>query len=152
VRVAFDTNVLVYAEGLNGLKRRDQALAVVRTVPPGRVRVPVQVLGELFNVLVRKAGKQRSEARERVLAWNDMYATIDTTAAVVLGATDLAVDHRLAIWDAVVLSGAASVGCRLLLSEDLSEGFTWHGVTVVDPFARTPHPLLATFLAGDRTV
>ena len=40
MKIAFDTNVLFYAEGV----------------------IPVQVLGELFNVLTRKAGKPRNDA------------------------------------------------------------------------------------------
>jgi predicted nucleic acid-binding protein len=46
-----------------------------------------------------------------------------------------------------MLAAAADAGCRLLLSEDLQEGFTWRGVTVVNPFADTRHPLLAALLA-----
>lgn len=53
-----------------------------------------------------------------------------------LAAADLAANHRLGIWDAVVLSAAAAAGCRLLLSEDLQGGFTWNGVTVTNPFLR----------------
>ena len=34
-------------------------------------------------------------------------------------------------------------GCRLLLSEDLHEGFTWAGVTVVNPFS-SPRQFLRT--------
>ena len=55
---------------------------------------------------------------------------------------DLAADHGLSIWDAVIVAGAAQAGCRLLLSEDLQNGFTWQGVTVVNPFAPEVHPLL----------
>jgi hypothetical protein len=40
-----------------------------------------------------------------------------------------------------ILSAAAQSGCRLLLSEDLREGFTWAGVTVVDPFSSPKHAL-----------
>lgn len=63
-----------------------------------------------------------------------------------LTATDLAVDPNLGVWDAVILSAASRSGCRLLLSEDLQEGFTWAGGTVVNPFSSTPHPLLQTLL------
>ena len=35
---------------------------------------------------------------------------------------------------------------RLLLSEDLQDGFTWRGVTVANPFSASPHPLLAGLL------
>ncbi len=61
-------------------------------------------------------------------------------------ALNLASVHRLQIWDAVILSAAASAGCRVLLSEDLQDGFTWNGVTVVNPFAPEPNALLAELL------
>jgi len=63
-----------------------------------------------------------------------------------LSAIDLAGDHRLSIWDSVVISVASEAGCRLLLSEDLQDGFTWGGVTVANPFASQQHPLLASLL------
>lgn len=46
-----------------------------------------------------------------------------------------------------MLSAAADARCRLLLSEDLQEGFTWRGVTVTNQFRADKHPLLATVLA-----
>jgi predicted nucleic acid-binding protein len=58
----------------------------------------------------------------------------------------LAVDHRFGWWDAVILSAAADARCRLLLSEDLQEGFTWSGVTVTNPFSTSRHPLLEAML------
>jgi predicted nucleic acid-binding protein len=35
-----------------------------------------------------------------------------------------------------------------VLSEDLQDGFTWHGVTVVNPFRETPHHLLAALIGA----
>ncbi len=61
---------------------------------------------------------------------------------------DLSAEHRLSFWDALIFSVAAEAGCRLLLTEDLQDGFTWRGVTAVNPFAEKRHPLLATALAG----
>jgi hypothetical protein len=67
-----------------------------------------------------------------------------------LSAADLASDHQLGIWDAVILSAAAQAGCRVLLSEDLQHGFTWGGVTIVNPFVEAPHLLLDALL-GERS-
>lgn len=36
--------------------------------------------------------------------------------------------------------------CRVLLSEDMQDGFTWRGVTVVNPYRIPSHPLLASLL------
>jgi predicted nucleic acid-binding protein len=61
-------------------------------------------------------------------------------------AVDLAADHQLGIWDAVILAAACAAGSRLLLSEDLQQGSTWGGVTIVDPLAAPRHPILAALL------
>jgi len=147
--VALDTNVLVYAEGLNGARSRTTTLQLLQRLPPDRTFVPVQVLGELFAVLVRKARRSRSLAAKAVLSWGDAFPLIETSTDVLLMATDLAAAHELGIWDAVVMAAAADGGCRLLLSEDLQDGFTWHGVTVVNPFAATRHPLLEGLLENE---
>jgi predicted nucleic acid-binding protein len=141
--VAVDTNVLAYAEGVNGASRRDEATDLLASLPADATLLPAQVLGELFVVLVRKARRPRGEARAAILSWGDAYPLIETTPDVILSALDLSAEHQVGLWDAVVLSAAADARCRLLLSEELQDGFTWRGVTVVDPFSDTPHPLLA---------
>jgi len=148
MKVALDTNVLAYAEGASGAAMRDRALEVIQRLPVGAVVLPVQTLGELFNVLVRKAKRRPARARAALLSWQDAYPTVETTAAVMVSATDLASDHDLTIWDSVVLAASAEAECRLLLSEDLQEGFTWRGVTVANPFASALHPLLAALLTA----
>jgi predicted nucleic acid-binding protein len=45
-----------------------------------------------------------------------------------------------------MVAAAGEAGCRLLLSEDLQDGFVWGGVTVVNPFAPALHPWLADLL------
>lgn len=148
MKVALDTNILAYAEGTNGVEMRDKAIALIQGLPAGATLLPVQALGELFNVLVRKAGRPKTQARIAILTWRDAYPVSDTSATVMINAADLASDHNLTIWDSVILSAAAEAGCRLLLSEDLQEGFTWRGVTVTNPFASPQHPLLETLLTN----
>ena len=135
MKVALDTHILAYAEGVNGEDMKRTALELLEKLPESAVLLPVQTLGELFNVLVRKAGRAPAKARKAILSWRDAFSLIETSAEVMLAAADLATDHQLSIWDAVILSATAEGGCRLLLSEDLQEGFTWKGVTVTNPFA-----------------
>lgn len=149
MRIALDTNVLAYAEGVNDAAKRDIALELMRGLPQEAVIIPVQVLGELFNVLTRKAGRSRAEAREALLTWRDTFSVIETAPEMMLAAADLATDHQFSIWDAVILSVASQAGCRLLLSEDLQDGFTWGGVTVANPFASPRHALLESLLARE---
>ena len=51
MRVAIDTNVLVYAEGVGNAERCKRAADVVALLDGSNVVLPAQVLGELFNVL-----------------------------------------------------------------------------------------------------
>ena len=146
MKLALDTNILAYAEGVNGTERHGEALALIARIPQDAGVIPAQVLGELFNVLVRKAGRTRQQARNALLSWRDAFATVPTDPATMLQAADLAADHRLGIWDSVVLASASHAGCRLLLSEDLQDGFTWGGVTVVNPFAPASSPMLEAVL------
>ncbi|RWA69982.1 PIN domain-containing protein [Mesorhizobium sp.] len=149
MKVAIDTNVLAYAEGVNDAEKRDVVLELLHSVPREAAVIPVQVLGELFNVLVRKAGRSPQEARDKLLSWSDAFQVAGTTPEVMMMAVDVAADHRFGIWDAVILSTASQTGCRLLLSEDLQEGFTWGGVTVVNPFASPRHALLDALLGAE---
>ena len=148
MRVAIDTNILAYAEGVNAGILQEEARDLVDKLPENDVVLPVQVLGELFNVLTRKAGWPQVAARDALLGWRDTFGVADTTIEVMVMAADLAADHSVPIWDAVILSTASGEGCRLLLSEDFQDGFTWGGVTVTNPFASTRHPLLEGILAG----
>lgn len=145
--VALDTNVLAYAEGVNDSVRQARALELIAALPDGAAIVPVQVLGELFRVLTAKVKRPAAEARAAVLSWRDALPVHDTTDQALLSAMDLVADHGLQIWDALILAVTADARCRLLLSEDLQDGFTWRGVTVVNPFASSLHPLLASLLA-----
>lgn len=146
MRIALDTNVLVYAEGVNGALRAKTTVGIIKKLPESSTFLPVQVLGELFRVLVGKSAFPPPEARTVVLRWQDTFPLIETSPAILAAALDVATDHGLNIWDAIILSAAAEAGCRLLLSEDMQEGFTWGGVTVVNPFAAKKHELLAGLL------
>ena len=147
MNVALDSNVLAYAEGVNGAASRDAALRLLEPLPPESTFVPVQALGELFNVLVKRARRSRADATAAVLSWGDTFLLIESSNDVMLAAMELSKTHRLGIWDAVIMSAAADARCRLLLSEDLQDGFTWRGVTVTNPFGSAPHPLLQALLA-----
>ena len=97
MRLALDTNILAYAEGVNGADRRRVALDIVRRLPQDAVIIPVQVFGELFNVLVREAGRTRAEARNALLGWRDAFSVTQTSAEVLHAAVGLTVDHRLGL-------------------------------------------------------
>lgn len=145
MKVALDTNILAYAEGVNGGPMKEAALDLLSHLPHATVMLPVQVLGELFQVLVKKAKRSPIQARDAILGWRDAFPLIDTSAAILLTAMDLSF-QQIAFWDAVILSAAAEAECRMLLSEDMQDGFVWKGVTVVNPFFQPRNALLEALM------
>ena len=146
MRVAIDTNILAYAEGVGDAVRRDATMDLLRRLPPESVLLPVQVLGELFRVLTGKASCSPDTARSRVMQWADSFEVCDSIWSAFQSAFDLTADHGLQIWDALILSVTAENRCRMLLTEDMQHGFTWRGVSVVNPYRIPSHPLLSSIL------
>lgn len=107
MRVALDTNVLAYAEGLGDERRCNIALKLVAQLPSTDVVLPAQTLGELSRVLTGKAKRSAAQAREAILSWADSFEVADSTWFAFQSALDLTVDHQLSIWDALVLAVAA---------------------------------------------
>jgi predicted nucleic acid-binding protein len=147
MRIALDTNVMAYAEGLGDETRCAAAITLIEQLPADLVLLPAQTLGELYRVLTGKAKREATEVREVILGWADSFVVADSSWTAFQSALDLAADHGLQIWDALIMSIAAENHCRLLLSEDLQNGFTWRGVTVVNPFAMPRSRLLVSVLS-----
>jgi predicted nucleic acid-binding protein len=147
MRIALDTNILVYAEGLGDETRCAMALQLMEQLPMESIVLPAQALGELTQVLAGKARRPLPSVREVVLGWADSFEVADSNWSAFQAALDLVVDHQLPMWDALILAVAAESHCRLLLSEDFQNGFTWRGITVEDPFVAHRSPLLSGLLA-----
>jgi predicted nucleic acid-binding protein len=152
VRLALDTNVLAYAEGIERVPEDSAKCAVALRLlgQPGDAAMVVarQTLAELHAVLVRKTRLPPAETSERVREWAAQLELIDTNAAVFEAALGLAGDHGLQIYDSLILAAAVEARCDLLLTEDLQDGFAWRGVVVTNPFGPSPDPRLARLLSS----
>ena len=146
MRIAFDTNVLAYAEGVGDENHRTRSLNLLSTLPQDKIVIPAQCLGELYRVLTGKVHRNPKTTRKAILSWSDSYSIAESSWTAFQSALDISVDHSLQIWDALILAVCAENHCRLLLSEDMQDGFTWAGVTVVNPYAFNLHPLLSAMI------
>jgi predicted nucleic acid-binding protein len=111
LRLALDTNILAYAEGVGEKARRKVSLDLIAALRVDSVVLPAQTLGELYRVLTAKAGR---EPRAAILEWSDTVVVTNSTWTAFQSALDLASTHALQIWDALILSVAAECQCRLL--------------------------------------
>jgi predicted nucleic acid-binding protein len=151
-RVALDSNVLAYLAGVD--RHADDAAKIAKSIAmiaglkdKSLLVASTQALGELFTVVVR-SGVSREDARSIVTHFQAGFEIVECGIRVIALALDLAVAHKLQFWDALIVSAAAGVGCDLLLSEDMQDGFSWRGVTIVNPFAEPVNSKLDGILAA----
>jgi predicted nucleic acid-binding protein len=146
MRVALDTNILAYAEGVGNAARQKSALHWISALDPTGTVVPAQTLGELFRLLTGKTRRAVPDARDAAVSWSDSFPVADSTWSSFQMAFEISATHHLQIWNALILAVATESRCRVLLSEGLQDDFSCNGVTVVNPFAQTPSPLLERLL------
>jgi predicted nucleic acid-binding protein len=148
MRIALDTNILAYAEGVGDETRRAASVRLVQKLPISAVVIPAQCLGELFRVLTGKKRLDAVSAKRVILSWSDVYDVADTTWTAFPAAMDIVANHVLHIWDALILAVAAEQHCRILLSEDMQHGFTWHGISIINPYLEPEHHLLQSSITS----
>jgi predicted nucleic acid-binding protein len=143
LKVALDTNILVYADGVNGADKQAAARTILGELLGHGLVIPAQCLGELYRVLTRKAGWDHHEARQSIVAWRGLAEIADTSEATLMAAIDMIELHPHQVWDAIAFSASAELRCRAFLTEDLHDGFHYGGMTVINPFLPATNPLLA---------
>jgi predicted nucleic acid-binding protein len=138
-----DTNVLVYAYDTHCREKQERAKAVLEdALAMENGMVSTQVLSE-FYVVVTSRGKSplSSEEAEDILRKCAEIHVVTTDRALVMRAIETQRRYVMSYWDALIVSAAERGGCSRILTEDLNEGQTYHGILVVNPFsAATPAP------------
>ncbi len=126
-----DTNLLAYAydadAGTKGERAREVLGSLVRAV------VSTQVLLEFYAVLTRRFGLAPATALAAVDSLLGLEV-VATDARLVRDGLHLSVEHGISHWDAMIVAAAASAGCEVVLTEDLSDGQVIEGVRIVNPF------------------
>jgi predicted nucleic acid-binding protein len=133
-RVAFDTNVLAYAELEPGTDKGNLAGSLVERASIHQAIIPAQVLGEFLAVIRRKRREQFPGACELVIELTSLFKIAATDATVMRSATELAQRHRLQFWDAVICAASLEAGATHLLSEGMHNSALLEGLRIINPF------------------
>jgi predicted nucleic acid-binding protein len=133
-----DTNVLVYAHDASAGRKHARAKALLAELwASGNGGLSVQVLQEFYVTITRKVPQPlEGETAARLIADLGHWLVHVPNVNDVLDAIQLHQRHTLSFWDAMILTSATQLGCRLIWSEDLNPGQVYAGVQVANPFAR----------------
>lgn len=131
-----DSNVLVYAHSRASAEKRDKASELLdRLWVSGGGSLSIQVLQEFFVIVTRKVPQPLSigEAAE-IVADYSRWAVHSPETRDLLAAIDIHKRFRISFWDAMMIHSARRLDCRVLWTEDLSDGQSYAGITVRNPF------------------
>jgi predicted nucleic acid-binding protein len=131
-----DTNILIYAHDGSAGQKQVRAQQLIRDLwQSGEGCLSIQVLQEFYvNVTQKVAKPLPAEVAAQIIADLAVWEVHCPTADDVLDAIRLQQRHRVSFWDAMVISSAVQLGCRILWSEDLNPGQVNGQVRVQSPF------------------
>jgi predicted nucleic acid-binding protein len=129
-----DTNVLVYAHDRSAGPKHEASVQLLTRLVEKRVgALSTQVLAEFYSAATRKLGMASAEA-EDVIADLAGWTIHRPAHSDLLRASRLHRHHKIGWWDALIVTSALELGCRVLWTEDLTHGQRFGGVLVRNPY------------------
>ena len=130
-----DTNILLYSISTAREERAKRDVAR-KLLDADDNALSVQVLQE-FYVQATRAGRPDALPHDVAVALIEAWLRFpvqDITLAIMSDALAIKQTAQLSYWDAAIIAAARALDCAELLSEDLPQGQTIAGVTIVNPF------------------
>jgi predicted nucleic acid-binding protein len=130
-----DTNILLYAVSRDPMEQ-DKAARANGVLAARDIALSVQVLQE-FYVQATRASRPDPLTHEQATGLLESFLrfpVLDITTDLMLAAAATRQRFGISYWDAAILEAARSLGCEVVLSEDLSDGQDYAGVRVQNPF------------------
>ena len=130
-----DTNILLYSISRAPAEAPKRDIAIT-LLDGDDLALSVQVLQEFYvqaTRVTRPDALPHDVAAGLIRTWL-RFKIQETALPVALEALDIKAAHRLSYWDAAILAAARALGCRELLSEDMSHGQEVEGIRIVNPF------------------
>lgn len=130
-----DTNVLLYAISRDP-EEQDKAERANQILADRDLVLSVQVLQE-FYVQATRVSRPDPLTHEQAVGLVESFMRFSiaaVTAEVMLSAFATRRRFGLSYWDAAIVEAGRSLGCDVLLSEDLSDGEDYGGIRVENPF------------------
>jgi len=133
-------NLLLYVYDQHDPQKQTKAQGLLTDgIKQENLFLSVQVLGAFFSVVTRHIPQPMSpgEARE-IIDTLSILPVQDIDMTMVKRAIDTHEMYQISYWDSLIVSAAERAGCRIILSEDLSDGQTYHHIRVSNPFKDKP--------------
>lgn len=132
--IFLDTNLWVY---LYDKRNSDKSQIVSSLVECEfkRIIVTTQVIGELFNVFIRKKIVEEETAQIIVKEIIETFPVVAIDTFHVLEALEVRKRYKYTYWDSLIIASAIAQGCEFLYSEDMQHDQLFgDNLTLINPF------------------
>lgn len=148
LRTSIDTNILIYAIDAGEGAKHEQAAGLVGQLASRDAVLTQQVLGELLNVLRKRARGAEAMPRAAAEYFAMLFPVVPTPLAALFPAFDRAERLRLQFWDSLIVTVCLDNGVSHFLSEDMQDGQRIDGLTIINPFNSANAPTLDALLGN----
>lgn len=129
-----DTNFLVYCFSEDEPEKRQKCHELLKQGKGRAVFVlSTQVLNEFTAVMIGKF-KQAPMEVKAILDNLALFEVVTVDINLIKDAIDIHLLNKISFWDSLIISGARSARCQVVLTEDLGHGMEITGVKVQNPF------------------
>ena len=129
--------MLLYLVSTNPAEAAKQRIAS-RILDSGDLALSVQVLQEFYvqSTRTRSSGRGELTYAQAALFVEAFlrFPAQEMTVGILRAAMATRERYVLSLWDSLILEAARTLGCGIVLSEDLSHGAKYGSVKVVNPF------------------
>lgn len=133
MRFTIDSNILVYAIDVATPHKHDLARDLLLNAATSDAVLTVQALAEFLAVIRRKYPQHIDSACAQADRWSSLFPPLPTSWEHVSAAARFSRRHGLQLWDCIIWQTARLAGASVFLSEDMQDGLSVEGMTVVNP-------------------
>lgn len=133
-KILLDTNLWVYLYA----KQPEAKYLKIREIISDNLQniiVSTQILGELYNVMIKKNITTKQEAKEIILEIVTNFAVIEIDTFKVLQALEINSKYGYSYWDSLIIATALLAECPIIYSEDMHHNQLIENKTrIVNPY------------------
>jgi predicted nucleic acid-binding protein len=133
-KVLLDTNLWVYLYSKAPLDKYEKVNTILLSYIESLI-VNTQILGELYNVLLKKKFQTQAQAQEIISQLVAGFDVSQITVMQVVEAIRINARYGYSYWDSLLIAAALHNDCRILYSEDMQhQQLIGDKLRIINPF------------------
>ncbi|NJO76396.1 MAG: PIN domain-containing protein [Leptolyngbyaceae cyanobacterium RM1_406_9] len=117
-KILLDTNLWVYLYSKDPMEKYEKVNTLFVSSIESLI-VSTQILGELYNVLLKKKFRTQAQAQEIITQLIAGFDVTEILATQVIEAIKINARYGYSYWDSLLVSTALLANCSILYSEDM---------------------------------